>query len=116
MSDRARGKRCLVVYATRDRQFLWEVEVAADATVAQAIAAARESAGEVGTGADAAIPWEDAEVGIFGEICIRDRVPGDGDRIELYRPLAQDPKEARRERARGRSTGRSSRGRQQAPK
>jgi uncharacterized protein len=111
MSDRARGKRCLVAYATRDHQYLWAVELPADATVAQAIAAARDSAGHAGAHENAGeagaapgdgIPWEDADVGIFGEICSRDRVPADGDRIELYRPLAQDPREARRNRVRNR--------------
>lgn len=38
-------------------------------------------------------------VGIFGRRCESDRPLRDGDRIELYRPLVADPKEARRERA-----------------
>ena len=37
--------------------------------------------------------------GIFGRRCDPDRPLRDGDRIELYRPLIADPKEARRERA-----------------
>lgn len=106
-------KRCLVAYATRDRQYLWPVELAADASVAQAIAAARERAREADAASDADIPWDEADVGIFGEICSRDRVPDAGDRIELYRPLAQDPREARRERAR-RLEGRGRRGRRAA--
>jgi putative ubiquitin-RnfH superfamily antitoxin RatB of RatAB toxin-antitoxin module len=42
-------------------------------------------------------------VGIFGEIAgLRDPVR-DGDRVEIYRPLLADPKEARRRRAERRS-------------
>ncbi|HUH93001.1 MAG TPA: RnfH family protein [Casimicrobiaceae bacterium] len=35
-------------------------------------------------------------VGIFGRRVARDRVLADGDRVEIYRPLVADPKEARR--------------------
>lgn len=38
-------------------------------------------------------------VGIYGKLCSEDTVLQDGDRIELYRPLRADPKEARRNRA-----------------
>ena len=38
-------------------------------------------------------------VGIFGKRVDRQSVVADGDRIELYRPLIADPKEARRKRA-----------------
>jgi len=37
-------------------------------------------------------------VGIFGRRVARDRVLADGDRVEVYRPLVADPKEARRRR------------------
>jgi putative ubiquitin-RnfH superfamily antitoxin RatB of RatAB toxin-antitoxin module len=40
-----------------------------------------------------------ATVGIFGSVASRDRPLKDGDRIEIYRPLVLDPKEARRRRA-----------------
>jgi len=49
------------------------------------------------------VPWDSAPVGIFGELRSRADVPQDGDRIELYRPLRQDPRERRRERAARRS-------------
>jgi len=39
-------------------------------------------------------------LGIFGQLAQRDQVLNDGDRIEIYRPLAEDPKIARRKRAR----------------
>ncbi|HEU4459712.1 MAG TPA: RnfH family protein [Methylibium sp.] len=38
--------------------------------------------------------------GIWGRGCRADRKLVDGDRVELYRPLAIDPKEARRARGR----------------
>ncbi len=38
-------------------------------------------------------------VGVYGERVDRDRLLRAGDRIELYRPLLLDPKQARRQRA-----------------
>ena len=38
-------------------------------------------------------------VGIFGRLVQRDTPLRDGDRVEIYRPLNADPKEARRRRA-----------------
>jgi putative ubiquitin-RnfH superfamily antitoxin RatB of RatAB toxin-antitoxin module len=38
-------------------------------------------------------------VGIFGAPASPDAPLRDGDRVELYRPLISDPKQARRERA-----------------
>ncbi len=86
-------KRCLVAYATRDRQYLWAVELVSEATIADAVAAARRVANNL-----QAVPWDDAPVGVFGELRERTDVPQDGDRIELYRPLASDPRQRRRER------------------
>ena len=37
--------------------------------------------------------------GIFGKRVALDRKLAEGDRVEIYRPLAMDPKEARRRRA-----------------
>jgi putative ubiquitin-RnfH superfamily antitoxin RatB of RatAB toxin-antitoxin module len=37
--------------------------------------------------------------GIFGVACKLDQAVSDADRIEIYRPLVHDPKEARRQRA-----------------
>ena len=85
-------KRCTVVFATPDRQWLWALDLPDGATVADALAAARTQS------AQADVPW-DADVGIFGELCDASAVPRDGDRIELYRPLKLDPKESRRARA-----------------
>ena len=82
-----------VVYAHTDRQVLLTVEVPADATIEQAIRA---------SGILARCPDIDLAsnaVGIFGaRVTLQDAVHP-GDRIEIYRPLRVDPKEARRRRA-----------------
>jgi len=49
-----------------------------------------------------------ARLGIFGRPVTPDTVLGDSDRVEIYRPLAIDPKEARRRRAK--TLGRGVRG------
>ena len=103
MAEAAR-KRCTVVFATPERQYQWSVELDADESVGSAIERARGEAGAV------TVPWETCDLGIFGETCERSTVPCDGDRIELYRPLACDPKQARRDRVRrARAGGRSGR-------
>ncbi len=40
------------------------------------------------------------KLGVFGKVVRRDARVADGDRVEIYRALAVDPKEARRKRAR----------------
>jgi uncharacterized protein len=89
-------KRCTVAFATRERQYLWSVELPADARIAEALAAARALAASAELAAE--IPWDSASVGIFGELRSRSDGYADGDRIELYRPLQRDPRERRRER------------------
>ena len=80
-------KRCTVAYATPARQFLWQVELPLAATIAESAPCA-------------AIPWETAAVGVFGELRSRSDPCADGDRIELYRPLSGDPRARRREQVR----------------
>src|SRR5437763_4750544 len=58
----AAGKRCVVAYATRARQYLWSVELPLHASIADALAAARAAADPA-----APIPWDSAVVGIFAE-------------------------------------------------
>lgn len=41
----------------------------------------------------------DAKLGIYGRIVPADTPLGAGDRVEIYRPLIADPKQARRRRA-----------------
>lgn len=45
------------------------------------------------------IAWPGAPIGVFGRRVEPDRMLSDGDRVEIYRPLTLDPKEARRRRA-----------------
>jgi putative ubiquitin-RnfH superfamily antitoxin RatB of RatAB toxin-antitoxin module len=88
--------RVEVVYARPDRQRLLEVDLPAGATLAEAIDA---------SGIRERFPRDDLDtgpVGIWGRIVSRDAPLGDGDRVEIYRPLVRDPREARRERARER--------------
>jgi putative ubiquitin-RnfH superfamily antitoxin RatB of RatAB toxin-antitoxin module len=85
-------KRCVVAYATRERQYLWAVDVPADATIGDVIEAARQLADVPD------VPWETAPVGIFGEPRERSDRPAEGARVELYRPLPNDPRDKRRER------------------
>lgn len=39
------------------------------------------------------------KVGVFGVVCKPEQSARQGDRVEIYRPLIHDPKEARRQRA-----------------
>jgi len=93
-------KRCTVAFALPARQFLWSIELPAEATVAQLLQAARLLARS--RGEEAGVPWESDALGIFGEACQRQQVPRDGDRVEIYRPLVNDPRASRRARVRGR--------------
>ena len=91
-------KRCTVAFATRERQYLWSVELPAGACIADALDAARSLAAAERPAGE--IPWDSAPVGVFGELRSRNDECADGDRIELYRPLEHDPRERRRERVR----------------
>ena len=51
---------------------------------------------------DAEADLEKKAFGVFGKRAPLDHRLADGDRVEIYRPLAMDPKEARRRRARAR--------------
>jgi hypothetical protein len=91
-----------VAYALRERQALIAVEVVEGATIEEAIQR---------SGLLEAFPEIDlqrAKVGIFGRPAALDERMRDRDRVEIYRPLIADPKDARRTRA-GRSPRRSRR-------
>jgi putative ubiquitin-RnfH superfamily antitoxin RatB of RatAB toxin-antitoxin module len=45
------------------------------------------------------IDLETNKIGIFGKLCKLDTPLRERDRVEIYRPLIADPKEARRQRA-----------------
>ncbi|TAN06389.1 MAG: RnfH family protein [Rhodanobacteraceae bacterium] len=86
--------RVSVVYAGPQRVFRAEVELPKGSTVAEAIARSRirESRPDVDIHPD--------RVGVFARKAALATPLRDGDRVEIYRPLALDPKEARRRRAR----------------
>ena len=43
-------------------------------------------------------------VGVYGKVASREQPLQDGDRVEIYRPLLEEPKLARRNRARGKAS------------
>jgi putative ubiquitin-RnfH superfamily antitoxin RatB of RatAB toxin-antitoxin module len=71
-----------------------DVEVATDATALDAIRASGllERFAEIDISSQA--------IGVWGRHCSLETRLREGDRVEVYRPLALDPKEARRQRAR----------------
>jgi uncharacterized protein len=82
-----------IVYARPDVRHVLQVELGPGATIEQAI----EASGllslepELRSGA--------LDVGVWNRVVRLDSLVSDGDRIEVYRPLTVDPKEARRIRA-----------------
>ena len=86
--------RVEVVYARPDRQSVVALRLAPGATVRDAIAASGllERHREIDPAS--------VQAGLFGTRVRLERVLAEGDRVEILRPLAVDPKEARRRRAR----------------
>jgi hypothetical protein len=85
--------RAVVVYAVPGQAHLFDVQVPAASTIRTAIQA---------SGILSAVPelaGRELDVGVFGRTCGLEDAVHDGDRIEIYRPLVLDPKEARRQRA-----------------
>ena len=76
-----------VVYALPEREESARVAVRSGATVRDVLAKYR------------LLHLVRGKVGIFGKVVPEDAPVADGDRVEIYRPLAVDPKEARRARA-----------------
>lgn len=90
----ASGLSVSVVYAEPQRVFDVRVSLPNGATVADAIARSgiREQRPD--------IEISDDRLGIFARKALPATELRDGDRVEIYRPLRIDPKEARRLRAR----------------
>lgn len=88
------GRICVqICYARPDAHFLEEMVVPAGTTIHEAIK--RSGMIERLTEIDLTI----FRVGIFGKLKSLDTSLRDRDRVEIYRPLLADPKEARRKRA-----------------
>ena len=81
-----------VLFALPDRAVVKAFRVTAPASVADALALAAADPDFHG------IDLAGSPVGIFGRVVQRGRVLQPGDRLEIYRALAADPKQARRER------------------
>lgn len=79
-----------IAHAGPERQRLQRLVLPAGATIADALAAA-------GLAGEASRPG--VAVGIWSKPMPAESRLQDGDRVELYRPLKVDPKEARRRRA-----------------
>jgi putative ubiquitin-RnfH superfamily antitoxin RatB of RatAB toxin-antitoxin module len=76
-----------VVYALPQREASVRLRLPMGATVGEAL----ESSGLARLAG--------AKFGIFGKVVSADAMLRDGDRVEIYRPLTIDPKDARRRRA-----------------
>jgi uncharacterized protein len=86
-----------VVFALPEEQVLVALRLEEGSTVEDAIAA---------SGLYERFPGHDLksfDTGIWGRVVARTHILRTGDRVELYRPLRLDPRDARRERASGRS-------------
>jgi putative ubiquitin-RnfH superfamily antitoxin RatB of RatAB toxin-antitoxin module len=79
--------RIEVVYALAGRQQIVELRLHQGATAGEAVRLSGMAGGGI-------------RLGIGGKEIAADRTLRDGDRVELLRPLAADPKDARRKRAR----------------
>lgn len=82
-----------VAYVGPVEQVLCPLEMEAGTTVGAAIdrSGVLESCPEIDLGV--------FKVGIYGKVVKLEQVLGDGDRVEIYRPLIADPKQARKRRA-----------------
>jgi putative ubiquitin-RnfH superfamily antitoxin RatB of RatAB toxin-antitoxin module len=87
--------RVEVVYALPQEQVVVSLQVDSGTTLAQAI----ECSGLLERYPE--IDLSRNRVGIFGKLVDLDATLRDRDRVEIYRPLLADPKEARRRRAKG---------------
>lgn len=82
-----------VAYATASHEFLRALTVATGTTLRQAVEASGLMDQVPG------IELDSTPMGIHGKKKAVDTVLREGDRVEVYRPLIADPKEARRRRA-----------------
>jgi putative ubiquitin-RnfH superfamily antitoxin RatB of RatAB toxin-antitoxin module len=88
------GLRVEVIYALPESADVVQLTLASGSTVGDAVKASGilerhpQAAGQ--------------KLGIYGKIVAPGTALADGDRVEIYRPLELDPKEARRRRARKR--------------
>jgi len=82
-----------VAFATPEKQRVITVTVEVGCTVKQVI----DMSGMVNQFPE--IDLQAMPVGLFGKVCKLDKKVKSGDRVEIYRPLLQNPMDARRNRA-----------------
>ena len=82
-----------IAYAESQRAILKVYELGPGARVADALRLAALDPDFAG------VNLANLPVGLFGKVVRADQPLNDGDRIEIYRPLDEDPKNARRQRA-----------------
>lgn len=101
MADAPAAIHIQICYARADRQFLLDLTVAPGTTIQQAIqdSGIIQQAPEI----DVSV-WR---VGIYGKLKTLDTILREHDRLEIYRPLIADPKDARRKRAGSKSAKKS---------
>lgn len=85
--------RVEVAYAAPDRQVVLALELPPGATVAEAL----QASGIFGLFPE--LDRDDVALGVFGERVTWTTALQESDRVEIYRPLIADPKEARRRKA-----------------
>ena len=91
-----------VVLAYPEKQYLVTLTLLEGATIRQAAIVAFQEGILPEPHAESDIHPETVALGIFGELQEDAYVLNEGDRVEIYRPLLQDPKEWRRQRAKSR--------------
>ena len=95
--------RVAVVYALQQAQTIVELELRQGATVADALTASRSKEFLPGNS------FAGFRIGIWGASASPDTELRDRDRVEIYRELVADPKQARRQRARQQRVSRTRR-------
>jgi putative ubiquitin-RnfH superfamily antitoxin RatB of RatAB toxin-antitoxin module len=85
--------RVEIVYAQPQRSIVKSLKMPPGATVADALAEAASDANFRD------VDLANSPVGIFGKVAHRDVKLEDGDRVEIYRTLLEEPKLARRKRS-----------------
>jgi putative ubiquitin-RnfH superfamily antitoxin RatB of RatAB toxin-antitoxin module len=79
-----------VAFALADRQELLVIELPDGSTVGEAI----DKSGLARQFPD--VDFETLQAGVWGKPAARDQAVKAGDRVEIYRPLEMDPRDARR--------------------
>jgi hypothetical protein len=82
-----------IAYALAQRSVIKSLQMPQGSLIADALARASLDQDFIG------VDLEHAAVGIFGRVVPRNQLLREGDRIEIYRPLLEEPKLARRKRA-----------------